>query len=191
MKKLSVVALILIVSGALFSISYALWRHNAEVRFRLTITQPVHNEFECPGCIYNTIQDGIDLHKNVRYPALYDMMDRYKSQLQARVTELNNLPFGGITYQELSAECNRYRDVDITGFGDMITGYGTCIRRLADFFNSSTQEAKNEVPDFWTQHNNLWSLHNQLWSKRQELYDAVNAVWSVGQSKIDYNNQGH
>lgn len=190
MKKLSVVVFMLIMSGALCSISYALWRHNTEVRFKLTISQPVHDT-DCFNCTYSTIQEGIDLHKNVQYPKYYNRMDNFKSQLQARITELNNLPFGGITYQELSDECNRYRNVDIAGFGTIIDNFGTCIDKLATFYKNSTKTEKSKVPDFWAQHNNLWDLSDQLWNKRQELYDTVNALWAAGESKIDYNNNGN
>ena len=184
MKKSTIITLISILSITFFGTSYALWGQNAEVSFRLTISEPEHFDFDCPGCTYDTVQEGFDLHRFVQYPAAYNMMASYKDRLQDRVAELNSLPFGGITAQELSQEVNRYRD-ELGRFGDMINAFGTCIRRLADFYNSLPWEERSQIPDFWEKHDLLWSLSNNLWSKRSELYDAVNAVEAAGQAKID------
>lgn len=186
-KRITVIITILIISCFTINFSYALWNHNAEVKFKLTISKPEYDDNDCICGKYSTIQEGIDLLKYTQFNKFYNRMDRFKSTLQARISQLNGLPFGGITYDELSTECNNYRNVDIAAFGNTINVYGTCINNLATFYRNSPQSEKDKVPDFWTQYNNLWSLSNQLWSKRQELYDMVNQVWSAGEAKIDYN----
>ncbi|MDT3699987.1 MAG: hypothetical protein RO469_11245 [Thermincola sp.] len=189
MKKQGIIIVfILIASYFLTTESFALWKQDAEVKFTLNISQPQEEGFGCGN--YSTIQEGIDMLKDIKYNYIYNKMDQFESELAARVIELNNLPFGGITLAELQEECNNYRNVDITGFGTIINKYGDCINKLADFYRNSTQEEKNQVPDFWDQHNTLWDLHTQLWDKRQGLYDAVNAVWQAGEAKIDYNHGG-
>jgi hypothetical protein len=180
-------AFILILTAAVINKSYALWRQNAEVKFTLTISQPPQENGCCICGKYTTIQEGIDLLKHVQFPKIYGNMDLFKGQLNARAKELENLPFGGITYDELKAEVDQYRDVDIQAFVNCINTYADCIRNLNAFYQNSTEEEKQQVPDFWSQHSNLWSLHTQLWSKHNELYTAVNAVWAAGEKKIDYN----
>ncbi|HHW31913.1 MAG TPA: hypothetical protein GXX20_09625 [Clostridiaceae bacterium] len=109
--------------------------------------------------------------------------------LYARIDELNNLPFGGITYEELDAEVNKYRNVDIEGFGNCIETYGNCIVTLGEFYENSTPEEKKQVPNFWTESSGLWILHSQLWTKRSELYIVVSELWTAGQSKINWENE--
>jgi hypothetical protein len=174
---------VLILSFFLTNASFALWKHDSEVRFTLTISQP-QDEFDCEN--YDTIQEGIDIHRDIRYPYIYDRMDQFEAQLEARVIELNNLPFGGITLPELQAECNNYRTIVNSDFAALINGYGQCINKLANFYNNSSQEEKEQVPDFWSQHTMLWELHTQLWNRRQALYTAIDAVWRAGEAKIDY-----
>ena len=189
MKKPAVIIfLILLMSIFLVSASFAFWKHDAEVKFTLNIAQPDDGEFSCGD--YTTIQEGIDLLADIKYFYIYDLMIEFENELDARVVELNNLPFGGITLNELREECNYYRNVDISRFGDIIDQYGNCIRKLADFYRNSSQEEKDQVPDFWTQHTMLWGLHTQLWNKRQDLYDVVEEVWEAGEEKIDYNHGG-
>jgi|GEM_PF-3228418 len=189
MKKPAVIVLLtLAVSVFLVSGSFAFWRHDAEVKFTLNIAKPEDGEFNCGD--YATIQEGIDLLAEIKYFHIYDMMLDFENELEARVVELNNLPFGGITLQELQAECTDYRNVDIAGFGDIINRYGNCINKLADFYRNSSPEEKAQVPDFWNQHSRLWGLHSDLWVKRQDLYNAVDEVWEAGEEKIDYNHGG-
>lgn len=188
-SKLKVFIITLLIAALFLGASYAIWRHDAEVGFRLTIKMPAGSGGECPPVEYTTIQEGIRVLKNNVYNCMYNKMESYKNQLNARITELKRLPFGGITYDELSSEVDEYRNVDIAGFGTCINRYGTYINDLAAFYNSSTEDEKNEVPDFWDQHDQLWQLSDQLWHKRQELYDVVDALWSVGESKIDYENR--
>ena len=187
-KKFMVLAAVLLAAAVLLQISYGIWRHDAEVGFRLTITRPADGDCECcnPGT-YTTIQEGIDLLKNKVYNCIYNKMESFKSQLNARITELENLPFGGITFEELSAEVKQYREVDIARFGRCITKYGSYINELAQFYRNSPKEEKDKVPNFWDQYDGLWLLSDQLWYKRDELYDVVDDLWAVGESKIDYN----
>jgi hypothetical protein len=141
--------------------------------------------------MYDTIQEGIDLLKDIQYPKIYNRMDAFENQLEARIVELNALPFGGITYDELSQECNDYRNVDIARLRDCVSTYGQCcINNLTAIYNSLTWEEKCQIPDFWDQHSNLWGLSDQLWNKYDELYDIGNEVWEAGENKIDYNNGG-
>lgn len=181
---------VLSASRTLINASYALWNHDAEVAFTLTITEPDQGgeDFQCGS--YDTIQEGIDLLKDVKFAYIYELMGQFQNELEARVSELNDLPFGGITESELQAECDGYRD-RVENFGTMIHKYGRCINALAQFYNSSSQEEKNQVPNFWSIHTMLWSLHGELWDKRGDLYDGVNEVWETGQEKIDYIQGGN
>ncbi len=185
MKKPAVIILLaLAVSVFLVSGSFAFWKQDAEVKFTLNIARPDDGEFSCGD--YATIQEGIDLLAEIKYFHIYDMMLDFENELEARVVELNNLPFGGITLQELQAECTYYRNVDLARFGNIINRYGNCINKLAAFYNNSSPEEKAQVPDFWNQHGELWGLHGDLWVKRQDLYNAVDKVWKAGEKKIDY-----
>lgn len=188
-KKLRLLIITLLTAILFFGTSYAIWRHNAEVSFRLTIKKPADSECECDPGTYTTIQEGINRLRINVYNCIYNKMERFKNQLKARITELENLPFGSITYEELSAEVQNYRNVDINGFGKCINKYGSYINDLVKFYNNSSDEEKNEVPDFYDQHDGLWRLSDQLWHKRDELYDVLDALWSVGESKIDYNKK--
>jgi len=189
-RKLKVFIITLLIAVFLLGTSYAIWKHDAEVSFRLTIKMSAGSGCECCNPVtYTTIQEGINKLKNDVYNCIYNKMENYKSKLYARIAELESLPFGDITYEELSAEVQQYRNTDIAGFGTCITKYGKYINDLAAFYNNSSQEKKDEVPDFWQQHDKLWWLSDQLWHKRDELYDIVDDLWDIGESKIDYNKK--
>ena len=193
-KRFAVVVLVLIAAYFLVSISFALWRHDSEVVFNLTISEPENEEgCCCDNVTYTTIQEGIDVLRDEVYNCINNKLENYKDMLEARIVELNNLPFGGITLAELQAECGQYRNVDLVKFGNCINKYADCIDQLSDFYRHSTKAERNAVPDFWTQSNNLWTLHTQLWNKRNVLYGIVNEVWDAGEAKIDYDNDsdGH
>lgn len=190
-KKPVWISLTVIFSILLIGTVYAVWSQTSEVKFRITISQSDHGCGDCTGGFrYQSINEGIQLLRQNAYTCLYQKMERYRLQLEARITELNELPFGGITNQKLQDECNRYRNVDIAGFGDCINKYGDLINELATFYNNSSQKEKDEVPDFWTQRSSLWDLRTQLWNKRQGLYNVVDDVWSAGRAKIDYKHGG-
>jgi hypothetical protein len=167
--------------------SYALWNHDAEVTMVLTITPPDPDEedFECGD--YSTIQEGIYLLRDIKYPYLYEKTDDLQNVLEARIQQLNELPFGGITLEELQAEYDGYQS-KLDNLGTMINKYGQCINALGEFYNNSSQEEKGQVPDFWSIYSSLWNLHTELWVKRGELYNKLSEFWIVGHSKIDYNN---
>lgn len=187
-KKLVLIVSILILFVLFLNGSYALWRHNTEVKFTLTISQP-EEDYSCCICgKYSTAQEGMDLLINVQYPKIFGKMEQFKNQLYARANELDNLPFGSITYDELKAETDHYRNVDIKAFGNCINTYGDCIDTLGDFYDNLSEEEKNQIPDFWDELSGIWNLHSQLWTKRGELYTAVDAVWEAGHRKIDYDN---
>ena len=68
--------------------------------------------------------------------------------------------------------------------------YAECINGLTGFYNNSSQQEKNEVPDFWDQQRHLWDLQQDLWKNRVDpLYDLINELESVGQSKINWDNE--
>lgn len=170
---------------------YALWRHNTEVVFNLTISEPEQGDGCCVCGMYDTVQEGIDLLRDVQYPKVYNRLDAFKNQIEARIIELEALPYGGITFDELSQERNQYM-ADIAEFRECVRTYGQCcINTLTAIYNSLTWQEKSQIPDFWTQHSNLWDLSDQLWYKLDELYDVVDEFWEVGESKIDYNNSAN
>ncbi|NLZ92890.1 MAG: hypothetical protein GX922_02550 [Firmicutes bacterium] len=177
-----IIILILLMSFLVIGTSYALWTQDSEIKFALTISTPPEEEFTCG--TYDTIQEGIDLLKGSKYNFIASRLDNFANMLAARVTELNNLPVGGITWDELLHECAEYRDVANNKFGGYLNKYGQCINKLANFYNQSTPEEKAAVPDFWDQHTALWALHSQLWNKRSTLYTAINEVQEAGETKI-------
>jgi len=172
----------------LIDVAFALWNNNSEVKFTLTISQP-EQAGDCGCGNYSTIQEGINLLKNEKYNYINNMMDQFAVLLENRISQLQNLPFGDITFAELNAEVNAYRQVNIKAFGDCIGMYGDCINILSALYRKASQKEKQEVPDFWDQHTQLWNLHGLLWDKRDELYSLVNEVWRVGETKIDYNKK--
>jgi len=188
-KKILVSVAALLVAALLLETSYGIWRHNAQVSFRLTIARPSGGDSECSPGTYGTVQEGINLLKNNVYNCMYNKMEKYKKQLNERIKELESLPFGGITQEQLSNEVQEYRNVDIQKFGTCINRYGSYINDLSEFYRNSSEQEKENVPDFWDQYDDLWDLRDQLWHKRDELYDAVDNLWSVGISKIDFNNR--
>ena len=43
---------------------------------------------------------------------------------------------------------------------------------------------------FWDQQRHLWDLQQDLWKNRVDpLYDLINELESVGQSKINWDNE--
>lgn len=176
--------MVLILSMICTSVSYGLWRYNSEVRFTLTISQP---EVDYGCCIcgkYTTVQEGLDLLSNVQYPKLYSRMDAFEKQLYARAEEINNMPPGSITYDELEAELEQYEEV-ILGFGNCITIYGDCIENLNKFYSNLPNEEQKEIQNFWVELSKRWTLHSQLWTKRSQLYTAWSAVRTAGLSKVN------
>lgn len=188
-KIVSIIVLSIMVAAFLAGTGYGLWGHNTDVKFKLTISQP--EEDSCCICgTYTSIQEGIDLLKNVQYTKICNRMDRFKDRLRARIAELNNLPIGGITKDELSQEIDRYRNVDIKQITECISTYGSCcINELANFYNKSSEKEKMQVPDFWDQHDELWDLSDQLWDRCDELYDIVDEVEKVGKKKIKHGHE--
>lgn len=190
-KKIALIIVILIAGISIFfGTSYALWRHNTEVKFNLTISEP-EEEDESDYCVcgtYNTIQEGIDILRDIQYPRIYNRMDTFENQLCDRISEINDLPYGSITLPELKEERDYYMGI-IDELGSCVRTYGSCcIKGLEKFYKKATKEEQNQVPDFWTQHSELWDLSNQLWSKRNELYDAINAFWEAGLRKINFDH---
>lgn len=186
-KNLIFVITLLIIVTAIIGTSFALWGHNTEVKFKLSISRPEDDDNSCICGTYSSIQEGIDLLKDIQYPKIYDRMDAFVSQLQERIIELNNLPYGGITFDELSQERDQYVNVDIMGFKKCIETYGQhCIQNLKEFYEQSPQEEKQQVPDFWAQHDMLWRLSDQLWDRYSELYRVVDEFWEAGERKIKY-----
>jgi len=184
-KKLILSAILLVVAVFLIEKSYGLWDSRTDVRFRLTISWPENGD-DCICGKYTTIQEGIILLRDVQYNKLYSRMDAFEAQLRERIQELNNLPFGGITFDELSQERDYYMNVVIKGFRDCVNTFGSCINGLAKFYNNSAKEEKDKVSDFWDQHKHLWDLSDDLWDRIEPLYDVVNEFWEAGNRKIDY-----
>lgn len=187
-RGLSFAVAVLIMGTVLFAgTGYGLWGHNADVRFKLTISKPEGEEDFCICGTYTTIQEGIDLLKDVQYPKIHNRMVAFEDRIRGRIAELNELPFGGITSEELSQEYKQYMNVNIPRFRNHVSTYGShCINELAAFYRRSTKEEQDQVPDFWQQHTHLWSLSDQLWDKLDELYPVVNEFLKAGQKKIDY-----
>ena len=177
-KKFRIVIPALLLPVLAFNINFALWNHNAEIRFRITITQPAPS-------YYDTIAGGIQYNINIYESIKRDILS-FKQQLMERIDEINELPFGCITQAELSQECLYYRNEVIAGFGERINGFGQAINELTDFYRNSSQEEKDEVPDFWEQHQALWDYFEILWSLRDELYSLVDEFEEAGQGKIYY-----
>jgi hypothetical protein len=188
-RQIFIVVVIIIGTMLFTGISYGLWGHNADVKFKLTISKP-EDECCCICGTYSTIQEGIDLLRNVQYPKIYNRMDALKEQIEQRITELNALPFGGITLEELQQEYDQYKAKIDVKFYNCIETYGDCIRGLADFYERSSEEEKKQFPNFWKdEHSELWNLHSQLWTKRSSLYTVLSAFWTAGHQKIDYNKK--
>ena len=174
---------VLLVSIMFIGTSYALWRHDSEIKFTLTISFP-ENEFNCG--TYDTIQEGLELLKGCKYNFIVRRLDEFAGMLEARIEELNGLPVGGLSWDELREELKQYRKVDMEKYKSYIHKYKGCIDKLADFYRKSTPEEKEKVPDFWDQHKHLYDLHNELWTKWIALYPLINEVERLGQSKIDW-----
>ncbi len=180
--SIALIAGISLLSGT----GYALWRHSTSVRFKLTILKPAEDDIGCVCGTYATIREGIDL-LHIQHAKIRDRMDEFAARLQARIEEIEALPYGGITYEELKEERNRYVNVDIKNFRDYIITFGShCINGLAKFYNQSSKEEKDQVPDFWEQHGILWDLSDELWDRHDGLYDLVNEFWKAGEKKIDW-----
>jgi hypothetical protein len=173
---------ILVASIFLIKTSFALWSHKAAVGFTLNISQPQEEEFCCGH--YTTIQEGINILRDIKYIYIYNKMDQFENALEARVVELNNLPPGGITLEELQEECKNYQNV-AKGLKNIIKQYKHCLDGLADFYRNSSQEDKDEVPDFWDQHNSLCDLQEQLKDEKlKDIEDLIKAVREAGKEKI-------
>ena len=65
-----------------------------------------------------------------------------------------DLPYGGITFNELLRNCY-YRSVLMANLRGCVDQYAECINRLTGFYNNSSQQGKNEVPGFWDQQRHL------------------------------------
>jgi hypothetical protein len=180
---LSIILLSAIGASVFLGTGYALWRHNAEVRFSLTISQYEDELLFCVCGTYSTIKEGIEILRDRQYPGIYSSIDKLVNEIYVRTDEINNLPVGGITFQELSAERSVFMEA-IQMWRSYITQYGTCINTLTQVYNNSSIEEKSQVPDFWSHHSHLWSLRDDLWDKTEEFYNALDEFWEVGEQKI-------
>ncbi|MGI6189630.1 MAG: hypothetical protein ACOYI1_07880 [Caldicoprobacteraceae bacterium] len=187
-KKIVIPAVVLIISAFLINAGYGLWSSRAEVRFRLTIWWPA--DYECVCGTYATIQEGIILLRDHQYNKIRGRTEAFDAYLRDRIQELGDLPYGGITFNELAQELSYYRSVLMANLRGCVDQYAECINGLTGFYNNSSQQEKNEVPDFWDQQRHLWDLQQDLWKNRVDpLYDLINELESVGQSKINWDNE--
>ena len=177
-RKIKWVIPVLLMPVLIFNISFALWKHDAEIRFRVTISQPAHGSYDT---ILEGIQYNIAIYERIRPDIL-----SFNQQLTERIAEINDLPYGGITFEELSQERNHYRSVVIPEFRERIQGFAQAINELTVFYKNSSQEEKNEVPDFWDYHQILWDYRVMLDNLCLELDDLVTEFWYAGEEKIDY-----
>ena len=175
----------LAISLFLMKAGFALWSHKAEIQFTLNISPPQEPEEEefCYGD-YATIQEGIDILRDIRYDYIYNKMEQFLSELEARLDEIEGLAKGDISGGELGEECEYYREVVIAGFANLIEQYGDYIENLTEFYYGSSSEEQAAVPDFWVQRGVLWNLRTQLWNKRTELFNTVTMIWNAGMQKI-------
>ena len=189
MRKIIALLIIILLSLIFLNVGYGLWSHDTDVAFNLTISPPKDDGkgFNCCICgTYDTIEEGLTILETVQYDRIHNWMDEFEAQLKERTLELENMPIGSVTADEIRGEVARYRE-DIIGkeMGGCITTYGNhCLARIRELYQNPSSENKEEVVDFWKRYDGIWVSSDELWARRDKLYPEVDSLEQMGQSRV-------
>lgn len=112
-------------------------------------------------------------------------MDKYESELRARLRELESLDFPGMTEAERLKEWE-YNSGEIERLRNCVTNLRQCcINTLWQIYHTElTVDERAEIPDFDARYNGLEAVYRELYAKSDTLREIAYKIWEYSGRKI-------